>query len=129
MGTRYVHQAMLRPIMSSNGSPMQHIPEFIDYIISSPLSNTILLEGHYRPSSRDLTNRTPSTRKHPGHTQCLLPLHNIPSLHEGEEACRGALDTTITIHSSVSANLFMAELCRRTCSTGHSKTEHMVEIH
>ena len=46
-------------------------------IISSPLSYTILPEGHHRPS-RDLTTRPPSTRKHPGHTQCLLTLHNHP---------------------------------------------------
>ena len=52
-------------------SSMRHIPKFIDYITSSPLSNTILPEGHHRPPSRDLTTRPPSTRKHPGHTQCL----------------------------------------------------------
>ena len=49
-------------------------------IISSPLSNTILPEGHHRPPSRDLTTRPPSTRKHPGHTQCLLTLRNHPSM-------------------------------------------------
>ena len=59
---------------------MQHIPKFIDYISSSPLSNTILPEGHHRPPSRDLTTRTPSTRKHPSHTQCLLTSHNHPSM-------------------------------------------------
>ena len=49
-------------------------------IISSHLSNNILLKGHHRPPSRDLTTRPPSTRKHPGHTQCLLPLHQYPSM-------------------------------------------------
>ena len=49
-------------------------------IISSPLPNTILPEGHHRSSSRDLTTRLPSTRKHPGHTQCLLTSHTHPSM-------------------------------------------------
>ena len=55
-------------------------PNFINHITSSPLSNTILPEGHHRPSSRDLTTRTSFTRKHPGHTQCLLTSHNHPSM-------------------------------------------------
>ena len=46
-------------------------------IISSPLSSTILPEGHHRPPSRDLTIHT---RKHPDHTQCLLTPHNHPSM-------------------------------------------------
>ena len=70
MGTRYkIHTAGKpgRPIVSSSGSPMQRIPQFINYHLQS----LVLPEAHHRPSSRDLTTRPPSTRKHPGHTQCL----------------------------------------------------------
>ena len=75
--TRYIQQANL-----TNPSCLQVDLQCSVYlnsstIISSPLSNTILPEGHHRPPSRDLTTRPPSTRKHPGHT---LTLHNHPSM-------------------------------------------------
>ena len=145
------------------------LTKFINHITSSPLSNTILLEGHHRPPSRDLTTRPPSTRKHPGHTQCLLTLHNHPSMVRVRKLAEEPWTQESWTHPQLStaqlvqmmeemvtlsnfvlngviylrvqgtamdtgmaspcANLFMAELCRRTCSTGHSKTEHMVEIH
>ena len=134
----------------------------MDYITSSPLSNTILPEGHHRPPSRDLTTRPPSTRKHPGHTQCLLTLHNHPSMVRVRKLAEEPWTPESWTHQQLStaplvqmmeemvtlsnfvlngvnylrvqgtamdtgmaspcANLFMAELCRRTCSTGHSKT-------
>ena len=62
--TRYIQQANL-----ADPSCLQvdlQCSVYLDSlaIISSPLS-------YHRPPSRDLTTRTPSTRKHPGHTQCL----------------------------------------------------------
>ena len=147
----------MRPKFINHIIQSQLLQRLIDYISSSPLSNTILPEGHHRPPSRDLTTRPPSTRKHPGHTQCLLTLHNHPSMvrvrklaeepwtqeswtHQQLSTAQlvqmmeemvtlsnfvlngvnylrvqgTAMDTVMT---SPSANLFMAELCRRTCST------------
>ena len=112
-------------------------------------------------SSRDLTTKTPSTRKHPGHTQCLLTSHNHPSMVRVRKLAEepwtqeswthpqlstaqlvqmmeemvtlsnfvlngvnylrvqgSAMDTGM---ASPCANLFMAELCRRTCSTGQQQ--------
>ena len=137
---------------------MQHIPKFIDYITSSPLSNTILPEGHHRPPSRDFTTRPPSTRKHPGHT---LTLHNHPSMVRVRKLAEEPwtqeswthrqlstaqlvqmMEEMVTLSNfvlngvnylrvqgtamdtgmaSLCANLFMAELCRRTCSTGQQQ--------
>ena len=134
---------------------MRHIPEFIDYITSSPLSNTILPEGHHRPPSRDLTTRPPSTRKHTGHT---LTSHNHPSMVRVRKLAEEPWTQESWTHQQLStaqlvqmmeemvtlsnfvlhgvnylrvqgtamdtgmaspcANLFMAELGRRTCSTG-----------
>ena len=127
-------------------------------ISSSPLSNTILPEGHHRPPSRDLTTRPPSTRKHPGHT---LILHNHPSMvrvrklaeepwiqeswtHQQLSTAQlvQMMEEMVTLSNFVlhgvnylrvqgtvmdtgmaspCANLFMAELCRRTCSTGQQQ--------
>ena len=127
-------------------------------IISSPLPNTILPEGHYRPPSRDLTTRPPSTRKHPGHT---LTSHNHPSMVRVRKLAEEPWTQESWTHQQLStaqlvqmmeemvtlsnfvlhgvnylrvqgtamdtgmaspcANLFMAELCRRTCSTGQQQ--------
>ena len=134
---------------------MRHI---LDYISSSPLSNTILPEGHHRPPSRDLTTRPPSTRKHPGHTltlyshssmmrvrklaeepwtqeswthqqlstaQLVQMMEEMMTLSKFElngvnylQVQGAAMDTGM---ASLCANLFMAELCRRTCSTGQQQ--------
>ena len=139
--------------MSSSGSS-----KFINHITSSPLSNTILPEGHHRPPSRDLTTHT---RKHPGHTQCLLTSHNHPSMMRVRKLAEEPwtqeswthpqlstaqlvqmMEEMVTLSNfvlngvnylrvqgtamdtgmaSLCANLFMAELCRRTCSTGQQK--------
>ena len=160
-----------RPIVSSSGFPsgiylnsltISHLQCSVylnsSTIISSPLSNTILPEGHHRPPSRDLTTHT---RKHPGHTQCLLTLHNHPPMVRVRKLAEEpwtqeswtdqqlstaqlvqmmeemvtfsnfvlngvnylrvqgtAMDTGM---ASLCANLFMAELCRRTCSTGQQQ--------
>ena len=108
--TRYIQHAGKpgRPIVSSSGSPIQRIPQFINYHLKS------LVQHHP-------TQRTPQTsfkRSHNWDTfhqeaswsHSMSPHFTQPSLHgEGEEACRGALDTRIldtptTIHSSASAD-------------------------
>ena len=76
--TRYIQQANLADLSCLQMDLQCSVYLNSSTIISSPLPNTILPEGHHRPPSRDLTTRTPSTRKHPGHTQCLLTLHNHP---------------------------------------------------
>ena len=75
--TRYIQQANLADPSCLQVDLQCSVYLNSSTIISSPLSNTILPEGHHRPS-RDLTTRPPSTRKHPGHTQCLLTSHNHP---------------------------------------------------
>ena len=69
--TRYIQQANLADPSCLQVDLQCSVYLNSSTIISSPLSNTILPEGHHRPPSRDLTTRPPSTRKHPGHTQCL----------------------------------------------------------
>ena len=78
--TRYIQQANLADPSCLQVDLQCSVYLNSSTIISSPLSNTILPEGHHRPPSRELTTGTPSTRKHPGHTQCLLTLHNHPSM-------------------------------------------------
>ena len=150
--TRYIQQANLADPSCLQVDLQCSVYLNSSTIISSPLSNTILPEGHHRPS-RDLTTHT---RKHPGHTQCLLTLHpsmvRVRKLAEEpwkqESWTHQQLSTAQLVQmmeemmtlskfelngvnylrvqgtamdtgmASPCANLFMAVLCRRTCSTG-----------
>ena len=159
--TRYIQQANLADPSCLQVDLQCSVYLNSSTIISSPLSNTILPEGHHRPPSRDLTTRPPSTRKHPGHTQCLLTLHNHPSMVRVRKLAEEPWTQESWTHQQLStaqlvqmmeemmflskfelngvnylrvqgtamdtgmaspcANLFMAELCRRTCSTGQQQ--------
>ena len=155
--TRYIQQANLADPSCLQVDLQCSVYLNSSAIISSPLSNTIP-EGHHRPPSRDLTTHT---RKHPGHTQCLLTSHNHPSMVRvrklaeepwtQESWTHPQLSTTQLVQmmeemmtlsnfelngvnylwvqgtamdtgmASLCANLFMAELCRRICSTGQQQ--------
>ena len=159
--TRYIQQANLADPSCLQVDLQCSVYFNSSTIISSPLSNTILPEGHHRRPLRDLTTRTPFTRKHPGHTQCLLTSHSHPSMMRVRKLAEEPWTQESWTHQQLStaqlvqmmeemvtlsnfvpngvnylwvqgtamdtgmaspcANLFMAELCRRACSTGQQQ--------